>query len=218
MAIKRTGWRYAAGAIALIGMAGAAGAQIGASWATGDGAMTTLTMGGSDEPLPAPVAIAPDDMARLFKRLCLDTNGDPTAIEAAAASASPALTAAPMKVKAGKDKPDIQLRLWRGPGIVVAQADGFFAVPEAQCNITFYPTALPDAAVLATALGAAIGTGPSNAAEAVKGNGKPNKNYVPVWVVGTAPAPSRRVSAVAMHGNQYTPGDRVLFAARVPAK
>lgn len=175
MATKRTAWLRAAAAIALAGLAGSAGAQDGASWATGDGAMTTLMFGGGSGLPPAPAAIAPDEMARLFKRLCLDTNGDPAAIDAAAAAVSPALTAAPMKVSAGKNKPEIQLHLWRGPGIVVAQTDGFFAVREAQCNITFYPTALPDAASLATALGAAIGTGPTNAAEAVKGNGKPTR-------------------------------------------
>ena len=205
----------AAAAIALAGLAGAASAQEGASWATGDGAMTTLMFGGGSGLPPTPAAMAPEDMARLFKRICLDTNGDPAAIDAAAAAASPALTAAPMKVSAGKNKPEIQLHLWRGPGVVVAQTDGFFAVQDAQCNITFYPTALPDRSSLATALGAAIGTEPSNAADAVK-KGKPNKHYLPIWVVGTAPP--RRVSAVAMRGNQYTPGDRVLFAARVPAK
>ena len=218
MATTRTGWRHAAAGAALLCLIGPAAAQSGASWATGDGALTTLMIGGSDQPLPTPTALAPGDMARLFKQLCLDTNGDPAAIDAAAAASSPALTAEPVKVKAGKDKPELQLHLWRGPGMVVAQTDGFFAVKEAQCNVTFYPIALPDSAALAASLGTAIGTGPSNAAQAVKGNGKPNKNYVPVWTVGPAAGPSRRVTAIAMRGNQYMVGNRVLFAARVPAK
>ena len=52
--------------------------------------------------------------------------------------------------------------------MVTAQTDGFFAVREAQCNITFYPTTLPDRDSLNAALTSALGAGPGNAAEAVK--------------------------------------------------
>ena len=196
-----------------VGLAASAAAQSGASWASGDGGLTTLMLSGSgNEPPPAPQPLTAGEMAQLFKRVCLDTAGHPAAIAAAIAEGKLELTPTPAVLAATKKQPEVTLGVWRGPGMVAAQTSGFRVVPEGQCNITFYPAELPDRAVLAEALSALVGSAPENAAEAVKKNGEPNKRFAPRWSLARAEGAPLRVNAIVMRGHQYMPGDRVLVA------
>jgi hypothetical protein len=206
--------RAAVGTIALLCLAGPGAAQSGASWAVGDTAIMTIAFGGIDMSTPVPMDMPTEDMARLFKTMCLDTGGDPAAMAAAAERDLPGLRSAPVTVKDGKKEPYVEIRLWRGPGVVVAQTDGFRSVPQAQCSATFYPVTMPNRAALTDALAAAIGALPGNAAEATKRNGKPDKSYVPLWTVAQGSNPARTVNAISMKAAQHTPISTILIAVR----
>jgi hypothetical protein len=209
--------RAGVAAVVALSLSSLAAAQNGASWASGDSAVTTLMIGGYNDPPPPPQPYAPAEMAQLFKQVCLDTAGDPAAISAAVASGSLKLESVPVMLAAGKKSPAVAIPMWRGPGLVAAHTAGFASVREAQCNITFYPSALPDRSALAEAVSAAVGSAPVNAAEAIKKNGKPDKYYSPRWSFASG-ADAFRVNAIVMKGNRYLPGDRVLIALRPEAK
>jgi hypothetical protein len=136
------------------------------------------------------------------------------AIDGGVADGRLALVGSTVAVNGSKKQPPIQLRLWSGPGVVVARTDGFFAVREAQCNATFYPLTLPDRAVLTEAMTRILGAPPSNAAKAVKKDGKPDKRFAPLWTLSEGSGPPLTVSGIAMRGNQYMPGNRVFMAVR----
>jgi hypothetical protein len=206
--------RAAVGTIALLCLAGPGAAQSGASWAVGDTAIMTIAFGGIDRSTPVPMDMSTEDMARLFKTMCLDTGGDPAAMAAAAERGLPDLRSAPVRVKDGKKEPYVELRLWRGPGVVIAQTDGFRSVPEAQCNATFYPVTMPNRAALTSALAAAIGAPPGNLAEATKRNGKPQKRYVPLWTIKQGSNPARTVNAIPMPVSRFTLIPTILIAVR----
>ena len=206
------------GAAALMALAASASAQNGASWASGDGALTTLMISGAETPAPAPREMSSADMVETFKKICLDAAGNPATIAAAIASDALDLEATPVTLQGTKKSPPVQLHLWRGPGFVAAYTEGFRVVSTEQCNVTFYPTQLPDRAALAEAMSGVVGSQPLNAAEAVKKNGQPNKYYAPRWTYsGKAGAPLK-INAIAMKDSRYMPGDRVLLALTAPAK
>src|SRR5688572_13703574 len=86
-------------------------AQGGASWAVGDGAVTTITYAGV--PLaPRPLDRTPEDMALLFKSACLDTGGTEAGIDAAVASGRLQLVGSTFTVPASKRKPAYSIRIW----------------------------------------------------------------------------------------------------------
>ena len=184
----------------------------------GDGAVTTITYSGA--PLPPPrLDRSPEEMALLFKAACIDTGGTEAGIDAAVASGRLKLVGSTFTVPATRKKPGYAIRFWTGPGVVVARTDGFPLVKEAQCNATFNPVAGPRNDALAEAVTAVLATPPANVSEAVKRNGKRNKDFTPRWIVAGEAGESRVVTAVAMRANRFSPGDHVLIAARPePAK
>ncbi|MET1110524.1 MAG: hypothetical protein ABWX67_03255 [Allosphingosinicella sp.] len=203
--------------IALVAAAGAGGpaaAQMGARWATGDTAITTLGFGGADPP-PVRADRSTEDMARLFKTACLDTGGRTEAIDAAVADGRLALVGINFTVTATKKRPELKLRLWRGPGIVIARTDGFSDVREAQCSASFHPLTHPTSMALTEGMTKVLGA-PSNAAEATGKNGKRAKRYVPIWTLSDGAGAPVIVNGIAMRGGRFT-ADSVLMAARAAA-
>ena len=188
-------------------------AQGGASWAVGDGTVTTITYAGA--PLAPPqLHRTPEEMALLFKSACLDTGGTEAGIDAAVASGRLQLVGSTFSVPATRKRPAYAIRFWSAPGVVVARTDGFPLVKEAQCNATFNPPGGPRNAELADAVTDVLAAPPANAAEAVKRNGKRNKDFTPRWVVAGEEGKPRVVTAVAMRANRFNPADHVLIAVR----
>ncbi len=194
------------------GVAWPAAGQSGASWATGDTAITTLGFVGAGPP-PVRADRSPEEMARLFKTACLDTGGEAEAIDTAVADGRLPLVATVFNVAATKKRPAFQLRLWSGPGVVVTRTDGFYAVPEAQCNATFHILTVPTNAALTEGMTKVLGAPPYNIAEAVKKNGKPDKRFVPLWTRSEGSNPPVVINGIAMRGGRFTI-DQVLMAAR----
>jgi hypothetical protein len=190
-------------------------AQNGAMWVDEYGRMMSMNFAGGSGAPPAPVNMSAAEMAARFKSLCLDTGGLAAATAAAAGQAG--LTADPVSIPAGKKAPPVSLRLWSGPGTVVSLTDGFFATKVAQCNVTYYVATLPERQAVSDALAAAIGSGPSNLAEATDKKGKPKKWYTPEWRLGAAGS-ERIVTAFVARGSQYMPGDRVQISVRAAKK
>jgi len=201
-------------AMVAIGGGGPAAAQMGASWATGDTAITTIVFAGANR-LPARADRSPEEMARLFKTACLDTGGRAEAIDSAVADGRLALAGTNFTVTATKKRPELKLRLWSGPGIVVARTDGFYAVREAQCSASFHPLTHPTSAALTEGMTKVLGP-PSNAAEAVRKNGKRAKRFVPLWNWSEGSSPPVIVNGIAMRGGRFS-ADSVLMAARAAA-
>ncbi len=200
-------------AVGAVGAAGPAAAQNGASWAVGDSGVTTILLSGANQQ-PVRADRTPEEMASLFKAACLDSGGRPEAIDSAVAEGKLRLAGSTVTVNGSKKRPPVQVRLWSGPGVVVAWSDGFFAMREAQCNATFHPITLPTDESVAEALAKVLGGAPINAGEAVKKNGKPDKGFVPRWTWSEGSNAPVTVNGFAMRGNRYAPGDKVLMAAR----
>ncbi len=200
-------------AMAAVLLSASASAQNGAVWSDGPGRLTTLQFAGGEASPPAAVDRDPSEMVRLFKQLCLDTANDPAAIAASAARVVPPLTANPYTIPATKKSGPIELGIWQGNGLVVSRTGGFFAAPSAQCNMTFYVNTLPDLPTTIAALNASLGS-PTNAADAVKKNGKPNKTYRANWVA----ANGYLVDAQIIRGSQFMTGNRVQLISRSKGK
>ena len=205
----------AAIALLIAASATAAGAQNGAMWVDNYGRMMSMQFAGGSAPAPAPHDRSPAEYAGLFKKVCLETGGDPSTLGSALTQAG--LAAEPFTIPAGKKAPPVTLNLWRGRGAVVSQSSGFFAAKDAQCNVTYYVRTLPDRAALTAALSEAMGAQPANAAKAIKKNGRPNNNYQPEWAATIGGAPAVVVAHVAK-GYQSMPGDRVQIAVRAVRK
>lgn len=189
---------------------GPVAAQNGAMWLDRSGRMMSLQFGGGSGEPPAALDRSPEQMAELFHSLCVATEGDPARIGAAAETAGAGLASQPHTIPGARNAPPIELGVWRGEGLVIARTDGFFAAPSAQCNAIFYVQSLPEAAAVAAALTAALGSSPANADRAVRRNGRPNPDYAPEWSLGGG----KIVVAYVVAGNRYMPGDRVHIAIR----
>jgi hypothetical protein len=203
----------AAIALLIAASATAASAQNGAMWVDEYGRMMSMQFAGGGAPAPEPLDRSPGDYAGLFKKVCLETGGDPAKLGSAETLAQAGLVGEPFSVPAGKKAPPVVLNLWRGRGAIVSQSPGFFAAKDAQCNVTYYVRTLPDRTRLTAALSAALGAQPVNAAKATKKNGQPNNNYQPEWAATINGAPAVIVAHVAK-GYQSMPGDRVQIAVR----
>jgi hypothetical protein len=193
----------------------AASAQGGAMWVDPLGRMMSLQLAGPAGPVATPQARSAADMSALFKRLCLDTDGDLAKLAAATAEAG--LAAEPYSFSWGKKAPPVVLNLWRGNGVILSQSAGFFAAQMAQCNATFY---LPQAAgrqEVADALAAAIGSPPSNADKAMDKKGRPKKYFNPEWALDS-PAGPRIVTVFVERGDERVPGHRVQMSVRAARK
>jgi hypothetical protein len=199
---------------ALLAIAVPAAAQNGAQWVDPYGRMTTLEFVGGRGAPPPPLDRPAGEMARLFKSLCLDTGG--SAAEMGAAARQAAFDAAPFTIPGGKAG-DVVLGVWRGEGAVLSQSDGFFAAPNAQCNVSFYVTTVPESASVTEALAAAIGSPPSNLADATDKKGRPKKYYSPEWTIGEG-AGARIVTAHVMKGSRTLPASRVQMSVRAAKK
>jgi len=186
-------------------------AQSGAMWVDSSGRMLSMQFAGGNGAPPAPLDRPAAEMARLFKAICL---GDGNF---GAAATTAGLTADPLTVPAGKKAPPLVLNMWRGEGLVVSQTGGFFAAPNAQCNAVFYVATLPAQQDVTDALGAALGSPPSNLAVATDKSGKPKKYYSPEWTLD-GPDGGRIVTAFVQKGDQYMPGNRVHIAVRAARK
>lgn len=192
-----------------------AAAQNGAMWVDQHGRMMSITFAGPSGAPPAPADRSPAEMAAGFKSLCLETGGADAATAAAAAQAG--LIGTPSSFPTGKKSPPASLGVWTGAGTVVASSERFFATQAAQCNVTYYVRTLPDRQAVADALAAAIGSPPTNAAEAVDKKGKPRKWWSPEWRLG-APGSERIVTAHVVKGDRSMPGDRVQISVRAARK
>lgn len=168
-------------------------------WVDRYGRMLSLTFSGPPPAPPAGVDRTPAEMAAQFTRLCVEAAADP---------AAEGLTAAPYASGGGRNP--LVLDIWRGEGLVLSRTEGFFAAPNAQCNAVFYVNTLPERQAVVDAVSAALGAQPSNAAQATRRNGRPNRNYVPQWSIGAA----RVVVAHVGRGTGYMPGDRVHLSIR----
>jgi hypothetical protein len=204
--------------VALVAAAAAGGpaaAQMGASWATGDTAITTLGFGVDAPPPPVRADRSTEAMAQLFKAACLDTGGREEAIDAAVAAGKLALVGTNFTVIATRKRPELKLRLWSGPGIVIARTDGFPDVPEAQCSASFHPLTHPTSLALTEGMTKVLGA-PSNASEAIRKNGKRAKRFVPLWTLSDGSGAPVIVNGIAMRGGRFT-ANSVLMAARAAA-
>ena len=197
-------------ALVLLGLGAApAAAQNGAMWVDKHGRMMSFNFAGGNGSPPAPVDVAPADMAARFNALCL--GGD-----TAAAAAQAGLTADPVASPFGKEAGAPPLGIWHGPGVVVSQsAAPLVQVP--QCNVTHYVATLPDRQSVADALAAVLGSPPSNLAAATDKKGRPKKYYSPEWQIGGA-QDARVVAAYVQKGSQFMPGNRVQISVRAAKK
>jgi hypothetical protein len=210
--------RYRAGtALLLAAVATPAAAQNGAMWVDEYGRMMSMQFAGGGAPAPAALDRSPAEYAGLFKKVCLETGGDPAKLGSTETLAQAGLTAEPFTIPAGKKAPPVTLNLWRGRGAVVSQSPGFFAARDAQCNVTYYVRTLPDRSAVTAALSAAMGAQPVNAVKAVKKNGQPNNNYQPEWATTIQGAPAIVIAHISK-GYQSMPGDRVQIAVRAAKK
>lgn len=193
-----------------------AAAQNGAVWTDDLGRMVTLEFSGP----PAQPVIArdrtPGEMAAAFKKLCVDTQASAEAIAPVAQESG--LEPAAFTIPATKKVGPIALQIWRSDGLALAQTDGFFAAPQHQCNAIFYMATLPQDAAVNGALAEALGKQASNAADAFRKDGKPNKRYVAEWVLDGADGGSWTASAIVAQGSRYVPGNRVLISLRASSK
>jgi hypothetical protein len=211
-----TSRRGLVGAALALALTTPAVAQSGAMWVDDLGRMMEVGFGGVSL-VANPVATdrSPVEMAALFKRVCLDTSGDPVMLPPDAADAA-MLEATPFDIPANKKMPSIRLNMWRGKGVVLSQATGFFAAPNAQCNAVFYLPALPERDAIVAAMTGIVGSAPVNGDKAMK-NGKPVRYYVPEWRVTFGDSPWIVVAHVSA-ANQSLPGNRVLLAVRSEKK
>lgn len=190
-----------------------AAAQNGAMWVNPSGQMMSIIFSGGGGAPPAPMDRSPEEMARLFKALCVDGSADPAGFLESARVAG--LQAAPIEVAGGKKTAPETIDLWGGAGMVVSRSEGNRSVPNAQCNATFYVSTLPERQAVTDAVAAAIGQPPSNLAAAVDKKGKPRKYFSPEWTMAEA-AGGRIVTAFVAKGNNYMPGNRVQISIRTP--
>ena len=211
-----TGYALAS-AIFAASLAGPALAQNGAMWVDEYGRMMSMQFTGADAPAPQPHERSAAEMAALFKKVCLDTDGDPGRLGPAIVLAQAGLMPEPFTIPGGKKMQPVTLNIWRGRGAVVSQTGGFFASKVAQCNVVFYVDRLLPPAELTAALSQAFGAAPANAAAATKKNGKPNNNFVPEWAAAIGGAPAVVVAHVAK-GYSAMPGNRVQIAVKAVRK
>ena len=189
----------AASAFAALSLAPTAEAQNGAMWVDRHGRMMSLTISGPATQPPEPADRTPADMAALFTRLCVAASADP---------AAEGLTAAPST--SGGGRAPLVLDIWHAAGLVLSRSERFFATQRAQCNTVFYVRTLPERQAVQDALSRALGAQPSNAAQAIRRNGRPNPRFVPEWTIGTNQVAVAHVG----RGNRLLQGDRVHLSIR----
>jgi len=189
----------AASALAALALPIAAEAQNGAMWVDRQGRLMSLTIGGQEPQPPAPTDRTAGEMADLFNRLCVAASSDP---------AAEGLTPAPFTF--GFARPPLVLDVWHKPGLVLSRSERFFATQRAQCTTVFYVNTLPDRQAVQDAVSAIVGSQPTNAARAMRRNGRPNPRFVPEWRNGT----SQIVIASVGRDSQFIAGDRVQLSIR----
>ncbi|ATY33639.1 hypothetical protein [Sphingomonas psychrotolerans] len=192
---------------------GVASAQSGAMWTDDLGRMMSLDFAGGTATPPAPVAIEPAAMTDLFKNVCV--LGDARAVGVSKAAVAQSLTPVQFAM-GGKNPPAIGL--WRGEGVIISQADVFLGNKSPQCNATFYVAGLPAKDAVVSAMTAALGAPPANAAEAVGKNGKPAKWWTPEWSVTATDGTPLIAVAHITRGGRDMPGDRIQLSLRVASK
>ncbi|MBU6166719.1 MAG: hypothetical protein KGQ52_11400 [Alphaproteobacteria bacterium] len=158
------------------------------AFADPDGRYTELTGPGVVQ-LPLGVSgMAPADFVRRFQALCLSGSLEPARITAAAAASGWAATPDQYRIPFTGPLYDEPVHLWSGGGqtlLVAAKTigrpRGGFGIHGPQCALlTLAGDYTQD--TMAPAISAALGTGPTNAAEAMR-EGKPNRAYRPHWAV-----------------------------------
>jgi len=184
----------------------AASAQNGAYWVDDRGRMMSLQFAGGSGPLPSPVDREPAAMTEMFKQICVDNAGVPEKVEGIRESMN--LEYNQQTLGAGKKKPPAILNIWHSDGLVISQTDGFFAAPTKQCNASFYMSTLPTNDDMVAAL-----SEPTNAGNAFKKNGKPNKKYSPEWVLADGNGKRAIVRSYISKASQYMLGNRVQLTA-----
>lgn len=197
---------------ALIATPTLSSAQDGAMWRDDRGRPMELTFNGGDGTPPAPVALATDDMAKGFMRLCVATLGDQKSVATAAEAEGllVSISDSPVAAKA----PKATMVMAKGPGLVVTQTAQILGYGYTQCNVNYFPNALPDSEDVANALINVLGREPDNEADRFKKNGKPNKNFKPEWRATGADGTVYALQFDVMKSNPYLNGNRVLFGLR----
>jgi hypothetical protein len=187
-------------------------AQDGAMWRDDRGRPMELTFSGGNGTPPAPMAFALDDMAQGFVRLCVETLGDQEAVAKAAEAEGllVSITDSPVPEKAPKAK----MVMAKGPGLVVTQTVQILAYGYTQCNVNYFPDALPEPEDVASALMTVLGRKPDNEADRFKKNGKPNKGFKPQWQITGDDGTVFALQFDVMKSNPYLNGNRVLFGLR----
>jgi hypothetical protein len=171
-----------------------------------------LTFGGGLDTPPQPTAFAVEEMAQGFVRLCVDTIGDQLAVSLAAESdgMDVSITASPGSKNAEKGT----MLIANGPGLVVTQTEQILEYDFTQCNVNYFPDALPETDDVANAMAVAIGRAPDNEADRFKKNGKPNKRFKPEWQLVLDNGSVYVLRFDIMKSNRYLKGNRVLFGLR----
>jgi hypothetical protein len=171
-----------------------------------------LTFSGGDGTPPAPMAFALDDMAQGFVRLCVETLGDQKAVATAAEAEGllVSITDSPVPEKA----PKATMVMAKGRGLVVTQTKQILAYGYTQCNVNYFPDALPEPEDVANALITVLGRKPDNEADRFKKNGKPNKSFKPQWQIIGDDGTVYTLQFDVMKSNPYLNGNRVLFGLR----
>jgi len=130
-----------------------------------------------------------DEVAYFFRQACLDSKLDLAAVDAAVSGAKWPMKRSDVKIPFNRPEFDTPVPQWVGSGRGLTVAPATYGIPTGsgfrvagpQCTFVSGTPSF-DRQALETALTNAIGTGPHNASEAVKKNGKPNKRYEPRWL------------------------------------
>lgn len=129
----------------------------------------------------APTDINITSMVEIFKQVCIQQSGDPEKI--GALSEPSALEYEAQTISAGNKESPYLVHKWTAPGITISQHGHFLNGFENQCNASFRVSSLPPPLEIASVLEKALGSQPTNRAEAFKKNGKPNKRFKPEWSI-----------------------------------
>lgn len=167
--------------------------------------------GGSGQP-PRAGSRTAADMAGAFKKLCWDTALDDVAIAKAAQAIGWGFNFEEVQVPNGRNKPPVDLVGWRADDAVLSITRGFSSAPNPQCNLRVFAADMPSEADMVAALNSVLGT-PTNIADAVRPDGRPNRRYEPEWLLSSSNG-SERVAFVVniLTANSYTPVSSVHLA------
>ena len=136
--------------------------------------------------------------ADLFKRACLDTSLAREAAGKVAEASGWGFVYRPVTIPF---KNPVDMGGWYARDAAVNVGSGMFFNKHSQCNLIVVLAGEFSVAKMRDALGSAIGSPPSNSADAVDKKGKPKKYFVPEWQVQVASGTPATVKVMAVVGS-----------------